>query len=242
MSTFQEAKDSVIDGMYLTPFPETHIINTTYMGKAHSFEFIGFLEFKDDNVRRPVTSYTLGRMMGLGCLTEGQSVEFLREYFKKRHNDKITLAPHSVPIAIGEANEYPDILNKIKGIQMITKSIILRHDDKTQLGFDPLITHGKYSYLLGKDDEIKAEIIDEDGATRHLDRNFWLIPEHKGHKGYYTMKPVNFYATENGQKPKESLVSVAIEDDSVHVFSNTSLSHRNPQARFPIVKSRLQIS
>ena len=229
---FKKAIDYVPD----FPLPRMHETHGNYRGERRSFQIVGLLSFYDGT---PVTSYTLGERVNsrdVKCLTDGEALNILNLSSVHRWNKKYALAPHAALMEIvNNSHDDPELFNMVKGVRMLTNTVALRKNGKLQLGYKPIFGEDNKVWLDGKENVD----MDVEGKAFYLGKESWFAPDDStsSHTATYCPDVIQFYSKRDGVHLPEASVSIVITDDKkTHVFSNNSLSHRDVNTRFPIVK------
>ncbi len=234
MINFEKAIDYVPD----FPLPRKHETYGNYRGKKTSYDFVGLLSFYDGT---PVTSHTLGGRVSSGdleCLTDGEALNILSLASRNTWQGKYGLAPHSALVEIANnSHDDPELFHMVKGVRMLTSTVALRRNGELHLGYGPVF--GKDGKIGSwSDGKVKVDMDREEGAA-YLSKESWFAPDDSTsrHTATYCPSIVYFYSKRDGVNLSQASVSVVITDDKkTHVFSNNSLSHRDVNTRFPIVR------
>jgi len=218
---------------------------TTYVdigNNGRSYEFLGMLELE----KGFATPHTLGQRAELyQIMTDVQCVEFLDKYankFWKGETEKPATYPYaelaSYPVLMSLVTQE-DIFRKLKGNELLTRTVITRKNEKTTMGVDPVIEDG-VAFISENEIDIEEDV---DGLSAYsgnsLDLNYWSILEWKvkTSNSKNSKMPVCFHNPLKDSKVEKFIPRVLLaEDDTIHVFSDTPFSRTSYLTKFPLVR------
>jgi len=222
-------------------FPKNPKAYVRILNENRTYELLGLMEVE----KGFATPHTLGNRIELySLMTDVQCVEFLDKYankFWKGEKEKPAPFPYAelapYPILMNLVTQK-DIFSKLKGNELLTRTVITRKDGKTTMGIDPLIDNNA---VIASENEIEVE--DLDGLSglsgKELDQNYWSITEWKAKtSGYLSSNvPVHFHNPPKDYKLEKTIPKVLLtEEDTIHVFSDSPLNRTSYITKFPLVR------